>query len=131
MSRLCSQAGEGVTIGGLPATDVPPPARRFLLGAWKRDFTTVFAVRAWRKARINVLEAESLNLGLSWVLRRPERHGKRMVILLDSWVALGRGFQGLHLVGPAAALLASDGRAHAGRPTPALLRLRGQQGQPG
>ena len=114
MSRLCSQVGEGVTLSDSAPTALPLPrdglrvqpkpapvlTRRLQLQAKQADFRTVFAVRATRPAHINILEAESLNLGLSWFLRRPDRHNKRLVILLDSRVALGGASKGRSSSGP-------------------------------
>ena len=114
MSRLCSQVGEGVTLSDSAPTALPLPGnglevqpkpapvltRRLKLQAKQADFRTIFAVRATRPAHINILEAESLNLGISWFLRRPERHNKRLVILLDSRVALGGASKGRSSSGP-------------------------------
>ena len=94
MSRLCSQVGEGVTLAGALPEATPPDAHRLPLEITKDDFKVIFAVRARQKAHINVLEAEALNIGLSWLLRRPERHGRRIVVLLDSRVAIGAASKG-------------------------------------
>jgi hypothetical protein len=94
MSRLCSQAGEGVTLADSPPAPTQQQKRRLRLGARREAFTTVFAIRARQRAHINILEAEALNLGLSWWLRRGDRHAKRVVILLDSRVAIGGAAKG-------------------------------------
>ena len=60
----------------------------------------IFSIRAKQAAHINILEAQGLNLGLAWFLRRPERHNRRVVVLLDSRVALGGASKGRSSSGP-------------------------------
>lgn len=86
--------GESVV---LDSKDMPPSAfkgRRHKLGPKRRDFKTIFSIRARHNAHINLKEAVALNLGIEWVLRCKGRRGKRVVFLLDSKVVIGGAAKG-------------------------------------
>lgn len=94
ISRQCTQTGASATLETDGAR--PDTATKYhrLSGVRKGDFKTVFSIRAKRKAHINLLETSALNIGLEWVLRNPRRHHQRIVVLLDSKVAIGGAAKG-------------------------------------
>ena len=96
LSRLRSQVGDAVVLNPEDArsTDGARIGRRHKLGIDKGKFRTAFSVRATRQEHINVLETKALNMGLRWLLRSTARHGKRVVMLLDSKVAIGGAAKG-------------------------------------
>ncbi len=57
------------------------------------DFTTVLSVRA-PEEHINIMEGKAFLAALRWVLRRPDRHRRRVVVLIDSRVWIGAAAKG-------------------------------------
>ena len=101
LSRLCSKAGDRVVLD--PPGDVVGASglgKRHRLGASKHEFRTVFSIPAKFKTHINIMEVGALNMGLKWWLRNPARHDRRLVLLLDSKVALGGAAKGRSSSGP-------------------------------
>ena len=94
VSRLCTRSGDSVVLDDTAATTNDTAYRRHRLGPRRKHFKTVFSIRAKHKAHINLLEVGAINLGLEWMLRSRLRHGKRVVMLVDSKVAIGGAAKG-------------------------------------
>ena len=94
VSRLCTRVGDSVVLDDTAAPTKNISYRRHCLGPRRKEFKTVYSIRAKYKAHINLLEVGTINLGLEWVLRSKERHNKRIVLLVDSKVAIGGAAKG-------------------------------------
>jgi hypothetical protein len=91
VGKLCSQQGQYVTLRGpsqeprVRSVGTPHP-----VGLEAADFHTVLCVRCNNsEEHINLREARALLMYLKWVLRSGARHGRRIVVLVDSLVVVG------------------------------------------
>ena len=93
LSRLAKAAerdGEYVTLSDV--TD--KPRSRSLgtpcgVGLRTKDFNSIFSVRCHGDEHINLREARAVLMYVRWLLRRCDRHRRRVVILVDSKVVVG------------------------------------------
>ena len=92
IARLSCKAGGHVTMEGGP----PLPQRqserlgpRRHLGLNLRDFKVVLSIRRGSPDHVNLEEARALLRYVQWVLRTRRHFGHRLVVLLDSKVAIG------------------------------------------
>ena len=94
LARLDTKAGDHVVLGG---GSLEPDKDRLgqphHLGLSMSDFTTVLSIRA-PKEHINIMEGKAFLAALRWVLRRPDRHRRRLVVLIDSRVWIGAAAKG-------------------------------------
>ena len=94
LARLDTKAGDHVVLdGGGAEPDADRLGEPHDLGLSMDDFTTVLCVRA-PEEHIDIMEGRAFLAGLRWVLRRPDRHRRRVVALIDSRVWIGAAAKG-------------------------------------
>ncbi len=94
LARLDAKADDHAMLSGGGA---PPDKDRIGephdLGLRVTDFATVLSARA-PEEHINIMEGKAFLAALRWVLRRPDRHRRRVVVLIDSRVWIGAAAKG-------------------------------------
>ena len=94
LAHLGTEAGDHVVLGdGRTEPDRDRLGEPHDLGLSQSDFATVLSVRA-PKEHINIMEGKAFLAALRWVLRRPDRHRRRLVVLIDSRVWMGAAAKG-------------------------------------
>ncbi len=108
LARLACKAGDYVTLEHGPALSEQLSARlgpRHTLGLQLCDFQVVLCVKVVDPQHINLEEARALVRYVRWLLRRRDRFGHRVVVLLDSRVVIGAVAKGRSSSTPLNALL--------------------------
>ena len=91
LARLDAKTGEHVTLAGIKGLE----GKRNRLGTPHQlqlsmsDFHTILCLNADDDEHINLKEGRAFLTYLKWILRLSSRHGKRIVILVDSKVWIG------------------------------------------
>ena len=93
LSRLDVRTGDHVVLGCAVEGDKDRLGTPHSLDLEFSDFTTVLSVKA-EKEHINIMEGKAFLLALRWVLRRPQLHKRRLVVLIDSKVWIGAAAKG-------------------------------------
>ena len=92
IARMACKAGGHVCVGDGPALPAELSARlgpRHDLKLELRNFDVIFSVRVESPNHINIEEGAAVIRYLRWVLRSTQRFRHRVVLLVDSKVALG------------------------------------------
>ena len=92
IARLSCKAGGHVMMEGGPSLPERPSRRlgpRHDLGLNLGDFRVVLSIRRGSPDHVNLEEARALIQYVQWILRTRQHFGHRLVVLLDSKVAIG------------------------------------------
>ncbi len=92
IARLSCKAGGHVMMEGGPSLPERPSRRlgpRHDLGLNLGDFRVVLSIRRGSPDHVNLEEARALIQYVQWILRTRRHFGHRLVVLLDSKVAIG------------------------------------------
>ena len=84
MAKAAECDGEYATLADV----VDKPRSRLLgtpckVGLRTKDFSSIFSIRCHDDEHINLREARAVLLYVRWILRRQDRHRRRVVILVD------------------------------------------------
>ena len=90
LAGVSERDGEYVTIAGIePRTRSSSLGTPHHLDLSTDAFATIFSIRCHDSEHINLREGRALIHYLKWVLRSRDRHGHRIVLLVDSRVVVG------------------------------------------
>jgi len=91
LGRLAEKRGDYVSL--LPTPSAPEPKTRLgnphLLHLRQDAFRTVLSIKHRFSAHATLLEAHGVRLAVGWIARSPQKHSRRVVLLIDSKAILG------------------------------------------
>ncbi len=134
IARLSCKAGGHVMMEAGPPLPQRPCRRlgpRHNLGLDLRDFRVVLSIRRGSPDHVNLEEARALICYVQWILRTRRHFGHRLVVLLDSKVAIGAVTKGRSASLPLNRLLRRFGRSLLRRRLGTPLRVRAHEPQSG
>jgi hypothetical protein len=96
VARLDAKIGDHVQLacGGVDQDAQSRLGRPHDLGLAFSDFSVILCLKVQDDEHINIREGRAFLAYLRWVLRTPHRHGRRVVVLIDSKVWIGAAAKG-------------------------------------